>query len=232
MLNVICVKHGTKYGPEYVNKLYNMVQRHLTMPYDFYCFTDNAKGIDLEVKIKTLPDRPEITGWWWKTYMFQMGHFGPSDTNLFFDLDMVIISNIDKLVTYEPDCFVGLEDVGRVFNRPQKLGSAVLRWTSNRHSNIWDAIDLKPGLTKRYKGGDQDWIWECSKQDIKFYPKTWIMSYKWEIRNQSELIRRQDKWIFKESREPNIDKNTAVLAFHGTPDLEDVEDKIIIKNWR
>jgi len=232
MLNVVCVKHGTKYGPEYVNKLYNMVQRHLTMPYDFYCFTDNTKGINPKVKIKTLPDRPEITGWWWKTYMFQMGHFDPSDTNLFFDLDMVIISNIDKLVTYEPDCFVGLEDVGRVFNRPQKLGSAVLRWTSNRHSNIWDAIDLKPGLTKRYKGGDQDWIWECSKQDIKFYPKTWIMSYKWEIRNQSELIRRQDKWIFKESREPNIDKNTAVLAFHGTPDLEDVEDKIIIKNWR
>jgi hypothetical protein len=46
------------------------------------------------------------------------------------------------------------------------------------------------------------------------------------------LIRRQDKWIFKESREPEIDKNTAVLAFHGTPDLEDVEDKIIINNWR
>jgi hypothetical protein len=145
---------------------------------------------------------------------------------------MVIISNIDKFVTYEPDSFVGLEDVGRVFDRPQKLGSAVLRWNSNKHSIIWDRIDLDPNITKRYKGGDQDWIWECAKQHIKFFPKTWIMSYKWEIRNQSELIRRQDKWIFKESREPDIDKNTAVLAFHGTPDLEDVEDKIITNNWR
>jgi hypothetical protein len=232
MLNVICVKHGTKYGPAYVNKLYNMVQRHLTIPHNFVCFTEDSKGIDSRVKIKPLPNRSEITGWWWKTYMFQMGHFDPADTNLFFDLDMVIISNIDKLVTYDPDSFVGLEDVGRVFNRPQKLGSAVLRWPSNMYSNIWDAIDLRPGLTKRYKGGDQDWIWECAKQHIKFYPKTWIMSYKWEIRNQSELIRRQDKWIFKETREPDIDKNTAVLAFHGTPDLEDVEDKIIINNWR
>ena len=232
MLNVICVKHGTKYGPEYVNKLYNMVQRHLTIDHKFVCFTENAKKIEPNIEIRLLPNRPEITGWWWKTYMFQMGHFNTTDTNLFFDLDMVIISNIDKLVTYEPDSFVGLEDVGRVFNRPQKLGSAVLRWRGNSHSKIWDAIDLRPDLTKRYKGGDQDWIWECAKQHIKFFPKTWIMSYKWEIRNQSELIRRQDKWIFKDSREPDIDKNTAVLAFHGTPDLEDVEDKIITNNWR
>jgi hypothetical protein len=232
MLNVICVKHGTKYGPEYVNKLYNMVQRHLTIPHNFICFTEDSKKIDANVIIKPLPDRPEITGWWWKTYIFQMGHFDTKDTNLFFDLDMVIISNIDKFITYEPECFVGLEDVGRVFNRPQKLGSAVLRWKGNRHSNIWDPIDLNPNITKRYKGGDQDWIWECCKREIKFFPKTWIMSYKWEIRNQNELIRRQDKWIFKESREPEIDKNTAVLAFHGTPDLEDVEDKIIINNWR
>jgi hypothetical protein len=28
--NVICMKWGTKYGPEYVNRLYAMVRRHLT----------------------------------------------------------------------------------------------------------------------------------------------------------------------------------------------------------
>jgi len=58
------------------------------------------------------------------------------------------------------------------------------------------------------------------------------MSYKWEIRTQQELIRKRDKWVFKETRNPNVDKETSVLAFHGTPDLEDVEDKIIIENWR
>jgi hypothetical protein len=232
MLNVICVKHGTKYGPEHVNKLFNMVQRHLTMNHRFVCFTENAKNINNKIEIRPLPNRPEITGWWWKTYMFQMGHFDTTDINLFFDLDMVIISNIDKLVTYKENNFVGLEDVGRVFNRPQKLGSAVLRWTSDMHSIIWDRIDLNPNLTKKYPGGDQDWIWECCKKEIKFFPKTWIMSYKWEIRNLNELIRKKDKWVFKETRNPDVDKETAVLAFHGTPNLEDVEDKIIIENWR
>ena len=28
--NVICMKWGTKYAPEYVNRLYAMVRRHLT----------------------------------------------------------------------------------------------------------------------------------------------------------------------------------------------------------
>jgi len=232
MLNVVCVKHGTKYGPEYVNKLYNMVQRHLTIDHRFICFTEDSKKINPNIEIRLLPDRPEITGWWWKTYMFQMGNFNAADTNLFFDLDMVIISNIDKFITYEPESFVGLEDLGRVFGKSQKLGSAVLRWKGNKHSKIWDSIDLKPNLTKRYNGGDQDWIWECCKRDIKFFPKTWIMSYKWEIRTQEELIRKRDKWVFKETRNPNVDKETSVLAFHGTPDLEDVEDKIIIENWR
>ena len=29
---VICMKWGTKYGPEYVNRLYGMVKRHLKGP--------------------------------------------------------------------------------------------------------------------------------------------------------------------------------------------------------
>ncbi|HAU58261.1 MAG TPA: glycosyltransferase, partial [Comamonadaceae bacterium] len=28
--HVICMKWGTKYGPEYVNRLYAMVRRHLS----------------------------------------------------------------------------------------------------------------------------------------------------------------------------------------------------------
>ena len=32
VLNVVCLKWGTKYGPEYVNRLYRMVARHLHRP--------------------------------------------------------------------------------------------------------------------------------------------------------------------------------------------------------
>jgi hypothetical protein len=40
-VNVICIKWGTKYGPDYVNRLRNMVQRHLHRPHRFVCLTEH-----------------------------------------------------------------------------------------------------------------------------------------------------------------------------------------------
>ena len=33
---IICMKWGTKYGAEYVNRLYNMVDGHLTLPFQIW----------------------------------------------------------------------------------------------------------------------------------------------------------------------------------------------------
>jgi hypothetical protein len=209
-----------------------MVQRHLTIPHRFVCFTENASLLNPNIDVRPLIDIPNISGWWYKPYIFAKGHFDTTDTNLFFDLDMVIIGNIDKLVKYQQGYFVGLEDVGRVFNKPTKLGSAVMKWTGSRYSDTWDKLQHDPTQTKKFPGGDQDWIWSLNKRVIKFFPKKWIMSYKWEVRELKELVRKNNIWVFKNTREPEIDPETAVLAFHGTPNLEDVEDKIIVENWQ
>ena len=42
-MNFCCVYYGDKYDVKYVQNLYNMVQRHLTIPHKFYCFTDHVK---------------------------------------------------------------------------------------------------------------------------------------------------------------------------------------------
>ena len=42
MLNFACVYYGDKYQIEYVEKLYNMVQRNTTLEHKFICFTDNT----------------------------------------------------------------------------------------------------------------------------------------------------------------------------------------------
>jgi hypothetical protein len=232
MINVICLKHGELYGPEYVNKLYNMIQRNLTLPHRFICFTENSTGISSEIEIRQLPLDINLSGWWWKLYLFKKDHFAKDDTILFFDLDMVIVNNINTLITYLPDHFVGLEDVGRVFRKfPKKLGSAVMRWTAGTYSDIWETFILDPTVVKQLKG-DQDWIWYLHKNSIEFYPEKWIQSYKWEIRMQSELIRVGRNQIFKTVRSPYVDPETSVIAFHGTPNPEDVFDPVIVNNWK
>ena len=45
MANVICMKWGDLYGPQYVNRLYAMVKRHLNIDFRFECFTDDQDGI-------------------------------------------------------------------------------------------------------------------------------------------------------------------------------------------
>ena len=231
MLKVICLKHGIKYGPEYVNKLYNMISRHLTVPYDFVCFTDNSEKLNPGIQIKTLPSM-SIQGWWWKPYLFKSDHFSKDDTILFFDLDMIIVKNIDHLVSFKPGSFVGLRDVGRVF-RPghHKLGSAVMKWPAGSYDHIWTNLEKDLSQSKRYQG-DQDWIYEQVKKSIEFYPDPWIRSYKWEIRNRSELLGLGVRSIFKEIRNPVIPEDTSVLAFHGYPHVHTVQDPVVLENWR
>jgi hypothetical protein len=50
-VNIVCMKWGTKYGPEYVNILYNMVKRNITRPFRFICVTESATNIKDEVEI-------------------------------------------------------------------------------------------------------------------------------------------------------------------------------------
>ena len=37
---ILCMKWGTKYGPEYINRLYAMVRRHLTGDFRMVWFKD------------------------------------------------------------------------------------------------------------------------------------------------------------------------------------------------
>jgi len=232
MINVICLKHGNKYSSEYINKLYNMVERHLSMPHRFVCFTDNPEDINTDIEIRLLPTDNKYQGWWWKPYVFKQGHFEDSDVNLFIDLDMVIVNNIDQLLTYMPGKFMGLRDVSRVFRRvPDKLGSAILRWPANEYSDIWSILESNYFFTKKFPG-DQDLIWHLHKNNIEFYPDDWIVSYKWEVRSRSDLVLTDSKWQFKDTKNPTINPNTCILAFHGTPNPHEVFDPIIVDNWQ
>ena len=53
---VLCMKWGTKYGPEYVNRLYGMTRRHLSGAFRFVCLTDSTDGVRPEVECFPLPE--------------------------------------------------------------------------------------------------------------------------------------------------------------------------------
>jgi len=195
------------------------------------CFTDDPSGIADGIEIRMLPNDNRFSGWWWKPYLFKCGLFAPTDVNLFFDLDMVIVQSIDAFVSFKSDEFVGMRDVFRsVKPNVYKLGSAVMRWPADTVSDIWSDLDTNPKYLRQFRG-DQDWIWYKHKSKINLFPDEWIKSYKWEVRSKSDLRKIQGKWQFSSVANPTIPCDTSVLAFHGSPAVHECRDPIIVQNW-
>lgn len=168
MLNICCVKTGTKYGPEYVNILCDMVQRNLPegTPGRFICFTDDREGISDGIEVRDVPPL-YADGWWAKLYLFSSAHFELDEHILYIDLDTVITGPLDKLLTYDGD-FAILRDP---FD-PGIMNSGVMMWKNGALTEVWCQWlrDGKP----RFEGGDQEWIQRCvPRADLlqELYPK-------------------------------------------------------------
>lgn len=230
-ITVLCVRFGNKYGREYVERLRNMVARHLTVPYEFACLTDDQHPI---AGVRTIYQKNSgyQKGWWHKVHMFDPS-LPLKGRILFFDLDVVIHNNINNLATYSPTAFVGIHDFNRKFYASWRyLNSSVLAWNHGSQKEIWEKFKSNPNEAQRLQG-DQDWIWKLAKDRIKFWPKEWIQSYKWEIRDRSELVVLHGKRQFKTIRnDVLIPADCSVAVFHGDPNPCAVQDKFVVDNWK
>lgn len=150
MLNVICVRHGSAYGVEYVNRLHSMVKRHLTVPFRFIALTDDRHGLDDGIDFIRLPSTLEK--WWGKLWMFKRGLFPDGSRCLFFDLDTVIVDNIDDIAGYN-----GQIATLRDFYYPNRLGPAIVAWRAGDLAAwIWDEWDCQG--QPRDRMGDLWWL--------------------------------------------------------------------------
>lgn len=107
----VCVKWGTKYGCEYVNRLAAMVQRHWEESPSteeglfprLVCLTDDPTGIDeATVECRWLPrvntggSSHRWRGWWLKACVFSSSLCPPSagSVTVYLDLDTVIVGSL------------------------------------------------------------------------------------------------------------------------------------------
>ncbi len=211
--NVICIKWGTKFGPEYVNRLYKMVEKNLTIPHRFVCFTDNGEGLLDGIEVRPLPELnddglPEKA--WKKLGLFTDKLADLEGQALFLDLDIVIRENINEFFEV-PGEFLIIKD----WDFPNDIigNSSVFRFEVKKYPDIIENF-YKEGhdIRKRFKN-EQAFLSHqmYDKGILNYWDKSWCVSFKRNCLQPFPLN------FFKEPKEP---MNAKIVVFHGRPTPE------------
>ncbi|KAF0682832.1 Aste57867_25131 [Aphanomyces stellatus] len=131
-VTVVCVKWGSKYGPDYVNKLYRGVAKYLsTVDFTFVCLTDNPDGLLPEIETRALESG--WSGWWNKAQLFSP-HFQWHGRMLYIDLDTVITGSLVDLALYDGAFGTLKTDEMQNERRVGGINSSVMCWNAGHPS--------------------------------------------------------------------------------------------------
>lgn len=237
MIRVVCWKwkpRGPKrdriaYTAEHVNKLASGVDRHLRMPHEMVCITDDPEGIDGSVRIVPLWEDLRDYGMCWlrlKVFSDEMADvIGPRFVSI--DLDTVIVGGLDPLLDI-PHSFAAWRNVGR---GATYCGSMFLMDAGARQ-RVWDEFDaseleyreILPKLKnhgcryihpRAYEAGhvigsDQAWMSYVLGPD----------EHMWDERD-GVLSHRDERFEFNKlglPQSPELPEDARVVFFHGSGD--------------
>lgn len=220
--NIVCLKWGTKYPADFVNRLYRMVKKNTSLPIQFYCISDDPKDLDSGINFRQLEDIG-LKGWWYKLLLFKSELYDIKGTTIFLDLDVVITENIDKLFTYNLGEFQIIKDLKSGFN------SSVFRLEIGTLPEVWNRFwEEKESIIERLHG-DQDWIAEAIPQHMNTWPSKWVVSYKKQCNSRAKRsYGRAGEYLRKIGliKPPSgyavIPEDAKIVIFHGKPDPVDV----------
>ena len=212
MIKVALVyKVGGDFAGADVVRLTASIRKHLTIPHEIICLTDSEiKGSLFADKVIKL--KHNWPGWWSKLELFALE--GPL---LYFDLDTVIIDNINKLaesIFNLRSNFIILRD----FYKPETMNSSIMGWRYNarfvydgflEYLTVHNFIKRGDLISLPDYRGDQDFIFAAIENKQNSGPGFWwqgiqdefpgIRSYKIDVRYRQ------------------VPAGTNVICFHGKP---------------
>lgn len=230
-VNVICMKWGRMYGPEYVNRLRVGVARHLQRPHRFVCFTDDAQGLRPDIEAMPLPTLGLPQGQadlrWRKLSVFAPTLADLQGTTLFLDLDLVVVDDLEPFFT-QPGPFRIIRDDELFRAKPLRRlnperdrflasvgNSSVFRFEIGAHTYVLDAYVADPvGAAQRYEISQQFQSAQlASHGHLAYWPSDWCVSYK------NHCVAPN---VLSYLRAPRLPVGARIVVFAGEPKMSDV----------
>ena len=216
---VICMKWGTKYGADYVNRLYNMVSRNLTLPFTMVCLTDDNTDINPAIQCypipelhfpdsvpKNLPERG-----WKKLTTFKPDLYDLKGTALFLDIDIVIVDNIDGFFTYQAqhdDSVVIIRD----WRKPWRMigNSSVYRFKVGQptYPFLLDNFERNFATIRTQVRHEQAYLSNYLREHhhLEYWDSSWCVSFKYQCVPPFPLSFVQP---------PKLPQGAKIVIFHG-----------------
>lgn len=233
-IDCACLIHDTAYDWQYVEKLYRGLCRNLTPEVRLHVYTESSRAVPAPYIAHALQEWSGIRGprssWWYKLQLFNPAQF--AGNLLYFDLDTVIVGNIDWIWQQPPGFFYAPKDFKYLFKpKSGTINSSVMWFNTEQFADIYQNFDPSGVVTRKIAfRGDQDYIHHAIPDNqLRYLDGKKIRSYKWELR--------EGGWNFKQRRplQPGahtIIDDVSVLIFHGNPKPHELTDPVVKQNWR
>jgi hypothetical protein len=169
--------------------------------------------------------------WWYKMQLFNSQyHAGPL---LYFDLDTVIVDNIDWIWQQSLQYFWSIRDFKYLWNAQSTgLNSSIMWWDTRNYDAVWQQFsNANLGKILREYRGDQDYITaHVRNAEQRFFDPRRIKSWRWQCLDGGYNFQTQ-KYL-RPNTGTYVDADTSVLIFHGQPKPVDLTDSVILQHWQ
>jgi hypothetical protein len=182
MKQIVCMRWGDKYGPDYVNRLYGMVARNVSPPFRMYCLTDDPAGVRPEVQCRPMADlgfeMPRLRrGIWHKSRLWMPDLSGIRGVVLFIDLDVVVTGSLDPFFALGApgDVILARNPV-----RPlERLGqTSIYRFEVGALTPLWEEFRRDPkGVGERWTY-EQRFVTNRAPGGVSFWPRRWVVHFR------------------------------------------------------
>jgi hypothetical protein len=193
---IICVKWGTKYN-DYVEKLKLQIEKNCSVPFNFYCLTDNPRH-DYDIPLPTFWDKFYKPNQFWayrKLYVFNEELFPTIKGNKFLYLDLDILIHKDLKYFFDlnmekPYIVKGWwnnvetckKNYGKIMSTP--LNSSIVRWNKGQLKPIYDHVNKNSEVIFfTYRTIDNYYnhffydMWKENESFFNVYPKGDVYSW-------------------------------------------------------
>jgi hypothetical protein len=187
LVKFITLKWGTKYGPEYVNRLYNNIKQTYSGEFEFHCFTDNDNDINSNIiihDINTLPHFNSNVFTIVKIDLFK--HLTFEGPYAFLDLDVLVINDLklyfDSYNFIEPrylyNYWSPIERSLDSFHRGDCfINSSFLTWDKDQFEWIYDLyVDNEQLINYKFNSFDK-FVYYLGLDKLKFHDKNVAYTY-------------------------------------------------------